>query len=123
MGRLREHIDLVVEGDQADPVLRAEEVERGPDAGEVSLMPDASVMKLRCGPPHCVQGTPPAAGFAAPVDPDHVRQMALGVDTGPFVTPVIEGLPPAYEELRRAWSDAWDRANGVAPRARATAEA
>lgn len=66
-----------------------------------------------------IAGDPdPAAGFAAPVDPDHVRQMALGPEMGPFVGPIIEGLPPAYEELRRAWSDAWERANDVVPRPR-----
>ena len=60
----------------------------------------------------------PAAGFDAPIDPDHVRQMALGPEMGPFMAPIIEGLPPAYEELRRAWSDAWERANDVVPRPR-----
>ena len=57
----------------------------------------------------------PAAGFAAPIDPDHVRQVALRPEMAQLVTPIIEGLPPAYEELRRAWSDAWDRANGRDP--------
>jgi len=79
----------------------------------------------RCGPclitmaELAIAGDPdPAAGFAAPIDPEHVRQMALGPEMGPFMAPIIEGLPPAYEELRRAWSDAWDRANDVAPRPR-----
>lgn len=66
-----------------------------------------------------IAGDPdPAAGFDAPIDPDHVRAMDLPPEMGPFMAPIIEGLPPAYEELRRAWSDAWERANGVEPRPR-----
>jgi hypothetical protein len=66
-----------------------------------------------------IAGDPdPAAGFTAPVDPDHVRRMTLGPELGPFMAPIIEGLPPVHEELRRAWSDAWERAHDVAPRAR-----
>ncbi len=66
-----------------------------------------------------IAGDPdPAAGFDGPIDPEHVRQMDLGPEMGPFMTPIVEGLPPAYEELRRAWSDAWERANGVEPRPR-----
>lgn len=66
-----------------------------------------------------IAGDPdPAAGFDAPVDPDHVRQLVLGPEMGPFMAPIIEGLPPAHEELRRAWSDAWERANDVEPRPR-----
>jgi len=79
----------------------------------------------RCGPclvtmaELAIAGDPdPAAGFAAPVDPDHVRQMTLGPELGPSMAPIIEGLPPPYEELRRAWSDAWERVHDVAPRAR-----
>lgn len=60
----------------------------------------------------------PAAGFDAPIDPDAVRRLDLAPEKALLVTPIIEGLPPAYEELRRAWSDAWDHANGVAPRPR-----
>jgi hypothetical protein len=63
-----------------------------------------------------IAGDPdPAAGFATAIDPGHVRQLALRPEQARLVTPIIEGLPTAYEELRRAWSDAWDRANGVAP--------
>ncbi|HEU5150439.1 MAG TPA: hypothetical protein VFU19_08080 [Iamia sp.] len=66
-----------------------------------------------------IAGDPdPAAGFDAPIDPDHVRAMTLGPEMGPFMTPILEGLPPEHEELRRAWSDAWDRANAVDPGAR-----
>ena len=79
----------------------------------------------RCGPclvtmaELAIAGDPdPAAGFAAPVDADHVRQLTLGPEMGPFMASIIEGLPPAYEDLRRAWSDAWERASDVAPRAR-----
>ncbi len=66
-----------------------------------------------------IAGDPdPAAGFDAPIDPDSVRQSALRSEQAHLVSPIIEGLPPAYEELRRAWSDAWDRANDVTPRPR-----
>ena len=37
----------------------------GPLAGQVSLMPLASVWKFRWGPPHCVHGTAGAAGLTA----------------------------------------------------------
>ncbi len=60
----------------------------------------------------------PAAGFDAPLDLDAVRQLALAPEKAQLVAPIVEGLPPAYEELRRAWSDAWDRGNGVTPRPR-----
>lgn len=60
----------------------------------------------------------PAAGFAARLDLDLVRRLDLGPEAGPALTSIIEGLPPAHEELRRAWSDAWDRANDAAPRPR-----
>lgn len=60
----------------------------------------------------------PAAGFDAPIDPDHVRRVALAPEQVRLIAPIVDGLPPAHEELRRAWSDAWDAANGVTPRVR-----
>jgi hypothetical protein len=66
-----------------------------------------------------IAGDPdPAAGFAFSIDPDLVRQLAVAPEWEPYVTAIIEGLPPDHEELRRAWSDAWDRANDVTPRPR-----
>lgn len=66
-----------------------------------------------------IAGDPdPAAGFDAPIDPQHVRQTVLRPELAQLVTPMIEDLPPAYEELRRAWSDAFDRANDRTPRPR-----
>lgn len=60
----------------------------------------------------------PASGFAARLDPDHIRHLLLGPEVGPQLTSIIEGLPPAHEEVRRAWSDAWEKSNGVTPRVR-----
>jgi hypothetical protein len=60
----------------------------------------------------------PSAGFASRLDPDHVRQLVLGPELGPYMTTFIERLPPAHEELRRAWSDTWERANDVTPQPR-----
>ncbi len=58
----------------------------------------------------------PTAGFDAPLDPDRVRELNVGHSL--FVPHLIRDLGPEHEELRRAWSDAWDRGNDVAPRAR-----
>jgi len=60
----------------------------------------------------------PAAGFAAPLDAAAVGALDLGPEVGPSMAAIVEGLPPSLEALRRAWSDAWDRAQGVAPRPR-----
>ncbi|HEX7133355.1 MAG TPA: hypothetical protein VF228_12315 [Iamia sp.] len=60
----------------------------------------------------------PTAGFAAGLDPAVVRQLELGPELGSFLGPLIDGLPPEHEELRRAWSDAWERNRGIEPRPR-----
>ncbi len=57
----------------------------------------------------------PSAGFDHGPDPALVREMRLGGETASLLAGILTRLPPEHEELRRAWSDAWDRSNDVAP--------
>lgn len=57
----------------------------------------------------------PTLGFDHGPDPALVRDLYVGVELGSFIAGIISRLPPEHEDLRRAWSDAWDRSNGVAP--------
>jgi hypothetical protein len=50
------------------------------------------------------------AGFEAPIYVEHVRHLLLALESAPFVTTIVEGLPPAYEELHRA-----SRGRGAGP--------
>ena len=58
---------------------------------------------------------PPLAGFDGLPDPDRVRGFDLPPYLAEMVEPLIAGLPPEHEVLRRAWSDAWDRSRDVPP--------
>jgi hypothetical protein len=60
----------------------------------------------------------PTAGFDADLDPDLVRTLDLGPELGSFLAPLVAGLPPEHEVLRRAWSDAWERSRGIESRPR-----
>lgn len=60
----------------------------------------------------------PTAGFDVGLDPEVVRGLEIGPELGSFLTPLIEGLGPEHEVLRRAWSDAWERSRGIASRPR-----
>ncbi|QYG92124.1 hypothetical protein HC251_06500 [Iamia sp. SCSIO 61187] len=60
----------------------------------------------------------PAAGFDQPLDADAVRALPLGPVMAPFMEGLVGDVPPRYEDVRRAWSDAWDRAHDVEPRPR-----
>lgn len=57
----------------------------------------------------------PDRGFGHRPDPDVVRSFELGPGYRRFVEPVVEGLAPEHEELRRAWSDARRRSAGDEP--------
>jgi hypothetical protein len=60
----------------------------------------------------------PTVGFDAGLDADLVRELEIGPELGSFVGPLIEGLAPEHEVLRRAWSDAWERSRGIGSRPR-----
>lgn len=60
----------------------------------------------------------PSRGFDHGPDATLVRDLTLGPQLASFVAGIIQGLPPEHEDLRRAWSDAWDRSQGVEPRPR-----
>lgn len=57
----------------------------------------------------------PALGFDHGPDPEIVRGLSLTPSLHSFVEGFINDLPPEHEELRRAWSDAWETTNALGP--------
>lgn len=66
-----------------------------------------------------VAGDPdPTAGFGHHLDATLVPAFEVGPSIADLVRPLVAGLPPEHEELRRAWADTMARGAGESPRER-----